>query len=245
MQKLVFILLFLLITVVSKAQLSVGYRYGIGSHGVNFLPEYLETFQIGYVRSSHGLSFTYNNEKNAGFQIELNYAEKGWKEEFENSPDTFYIRDIEYLEIPLFSHFEIGHRMLRPTVVFGPYFGWKLNESYTQNGFDGLLASDLPHYVEEIRSLDFGIKVGVGLKLNLGRFAVFGEVRYDLEMVGSRDIFSDKPSFIISEKTEEISISRLTEISGVFGIMWHILPQKEKTVGEGYTPKEDVYLNDY
>lgn len=238
MQKNLIILILLFVSVHAFSQMSIGYRYGIGSHGAYFEPTTLQTYQVGYTRASHGLVFIYNSEKNVGLQIEANYAQKGWREESKTSVDTFYTRNLDYLEIPFYSHFEIGHGMLRPTINVGPYIAWQLNDSYDQHGFEDQLENSFyEHYDQETRTFGYGIKAAVGLRLHLGKISIFGEARYDIEIAGSRDIFIDRP--------DDIKASRLTEISGVFGIQWNIVPQKESEIKEGYKPKEDIYLNDY
>ncbi len=235
MQKTLIIILLIITSLSVKSQLSVGYRYGMGTHGVNLDPGSLEKYQTSYNRSSHGLIFTYNNMNNAGIQLEVNFAKKGWKEVIDSVPGSFFTRDLDYIEIPVYSHFEIGHRMLRPVIIAGPYLAWQINDSWESNGFDDQLANkNYPHYTQETRKLDFGLKIGAGLRLNIGkRFAVFGEVHYDLEIAGGRDIFIERP--------EDIYVSRLTETSGVFGILWHIMPQKKQEELKGYKPKENLY----
>lgn len=238
MQKTIWFCTFLLISISSFSQFSVGYRYGIGSHGINLEPDY--PFHVPYIRSSQGLIVTYNNENNAGLQLEINYAQKGWREEDTISSEIYFQRDLDYIEVPVYAHFEIGKKMLRPVVIMGPYIAFQINDSYDHNGYDKYFTQDIyANYPQnqDTRTFDYGIKLGGGLRLNIKRFAVFGEVHYDLEMAGGRDVFIDRP--------DRISVSRLSEISGVFGVMWHIVPQKQKKANEGYTPKEDLYLNDF
>ncbi len=235
MQKTLLIILLIITSLSVKSQFSVGYRYGIGTHGVNLEPPTLKKYQTNYTRSSHGLVIAYNNMNNAGIQLEINFAQKGWKEVIDTVPDSFFTRNLDYIEIPIYSHFEIGHRMLRPTILFGPYIAWQINDFWKSNGFDDQFTNDnYPHYTLETRKLDFGLKIGAGLRLNINkRFAVFAEVHYDLEIAGGRDIFIDRP--------DNITVSRLTETSGVFGILWHIKPQKKQEELKGYTPKENLY----
>lgn len=216
------------------AQLSVGIKGGYGSHGVHFEPPSLEANQVAYGLMNYGFVLAFNNKLNSGLQMELNYAQKGWREEL-TTPDSFFIRTINYLEMPIFSHFEIGHGPLRPVILAGFYFGLKMNESADSNNYTDITsASSYNPYYQEIRDLDFGIKLGIGLRYNINsRMAIFSEVRYDVQIAGGRDIFIDRPN--------GIQASRLKEIGGVFGILWHIIPQEKNVIKKGYTPKEDLY----
>jgi hypothetical protein len=56
-------------------------------------------------------------------------------------------------------------------------------------------------------------------------------------MAGGSNIFADNPN--------EISASRLKELSGSFGILWNIKLQKKKIVKEGYEPTKDFIEEDY
>lgn len=221
------------------SQFSVGYRFGIGNHGVNFEPGTLEKNQKPYLRSSHGIVVVFNNMNNAGLQLEVNFAQKGWFEKIDTLENTFFKRQIDYIEIPIYSHFEIGRRMLRPIIIAGPYLGFKTNDKSEYNNFDEQISrTKFNHYIQKVRNIDLGIKAGLGLRLNIGKnLGIFAEVHYDLEIVGGQDIFIEKP--------DKISASRLTEVSGVFGILWHIVPQKKKEKVEGYTPKEHLYDDDF
>lgn len=238
-QKIILIGIIITLPFCSISQLSVGYRFGIGNHGVNFEPGTLEKNQKPYLRSSNGIVIIFNNVNNAGLQLEVNFAQKGWFEKIDSLENAFFKRQIDYIEIPIYSHFEIGRRMIRPIIIAGPYIGFKINDQSTHSNFDQHInRTAFNTYVQKARSVDLGIKAGLGFRVNIGKkLALFGEVHYDLEIAGGQDIFIEKP--------DKISASRLTEISGVFGILWHIIPQKKKQKVEGYTPKEHLYDTDF
>lgn len=221
------------------AQISIGYRAGLGNYGINLEPATLNKYQEPYQRFNHGFVFCYTNEGNAGIQVEVNYAQKGWQEYLSTAQDSFYRRNLDYIEIPIYSHFEMGYKKIRPFINVGPYFAWQINDSYTHYGFDDQLVSEAyVHYKQESNGFDFGLKISVGLRYNItNRLAIYGEATYDLEIAGGKDIFKDRP--------DDISASRLTETSGAFGVLWHIKPQKLKVNKKGYTPKEDLYDVEY
>lgn len=236
MQKYFLLVLITVAAFTTKAQFSVGVRGGFGAHGVYFEHPSMNNFQEPLYKSNAGLVIIYNNDNNTGIQTEINYAQKGWQELPVTKQDSFFYRNINYLEIPFFSHFEIGLGKVRPIIFAGPYFAWKLSEKTDSLYWDHLWypRQKYLHYEQEIRQLDLGIKLGLGLRYNINdRFAIYIDIRYDLQMAGGRDIFIDHPT--------EIQASRLKETSGSFGILWHIIPQKKKEVKKGYVPKENLF----
>jgi len=235
MIKHILVLFFLYSAFLAKAQFSIGIREGYGTNGLYLEPPTLTDFQVDYWQPSTGLVLIFNNNKNAGLQLEINYAQKGWKEHVKEIPGSSYIRSLTYLEVPVFGHWEIGYYKVRPIIFAGPYFAWKLKESSQSTLFDTIFNNAAyNHYYQDIRKLNYGLKVGIGLRYNItNRLAVFVDGRYNLQIAGGRDIFIDRP--------DGIQASRLTEMSGTFGIVWHMIPQKKPEVKEGYTPKEDLY----
>jgi opacity protein-like surface antigen len=236
MQKVILFLLLATITLSVKAQFSVGVRQGYGAHGVYLEPAYIEKYQEPFYKPNTGLVVIFNNTNNTGLQMELNYAQKGWQEEDSTVANSMFSKTINYLEIPFFSHFEIGYGKVRPIIFAGPYLAFKLSETTDSSNFSHIWYEDSPYtqYDQEIKTIDFGIKLGLGLRYNITpRFGIYIDARYDLEIAGGRDIFIDRP--------DDMQASRLKEISGTFGILWHILPQKEKEEKKGYTPKEDLF----
>ena len=236
MQKIFLLIITIVGTLHLYAQFSVGVRQGFGAHGIYLEPPYLEEYQTPYYKLNTGLVVVYNNTENTGLQVEFNYAQKGWQEQDTTLESSYFKKNINYLEVPFFSHWEIGYGKVRPIIFAGPYLAWKLSEDIESENFSHIWfeGSSYNHYEQEIKNLDFGIKLGLGLRYNItNRFGIYIDARYDLQIAGGRDIFIDRP--------DKIQASRLKEISGTFGILWHIIPQKKKEVTKGYTPKQNLY----
>ncbi|MDA3891700.1 MAG: porin family protein [Salinivirgaceae bacterium] len=240
-----------------KAQFSVGARGGFGAHGAYFEHPSLNNYQEPYYKANGGLVIIYNNDQNVGIQTEINYTQKGWQEidtsftlisynpELQRidttKPDSYFHRNINYLEVPFFSHWEIGYGKIKPIIFAGPYLAWKLSESRDSSNFSHIWHPNhkYKHYEQKIRDLDFGIKFGLGLRYDITEWlGIYIDVRIDLQVAGGRDIFIDHPVGVYPYR---IQASRLKETSGTFGILWHIIPQKKKEIKEGYTPKEHLY----
>jgi hypothetical protein len=216
----------------AKAQFSIGARVGYGAHGIHLEPPSLEKYQTSFLLPNGGLVLAFNNKMNAGLQAEIIYAQKGWKDVDDSIPEYFYSRTINYLEVPFFGHWEIGRGAVRPVILVGPYVAFKLSESADSNNF--IHQTEYDQYHQAIRNVSWGIKTGLGLRYNINqRMAIFAEARYDIQVAGGRDIFIDRPN--------GIQASRLKELSGTFGILWHMIPQQKKEEKEGYVPKENLY----
>ena len=235
MRKQIVLLVLMLIIVTAKAQFSIGYRQNIANHGIYLEPPSLELFQAKNIKPSFGLVISYINMNNAGIQAEINYAQKGWREVDDSTAGSFFERNINYLEIPVLTHFEIGSGKVRPVILAGPFIAFKLSESSNSENFDRLFTQNAAynHYEESVQSINIGIKAGLGLRYNISdRFGVYVEGIYTIDMAGGTDVFKDQP--------KGIKASRLKELGGSIGFLWHIIPQKEPKAVDGYTPKEDL-----
>ena len=215
-------------------QLSVGVRAGFGSYGAYFEPPSLVGRQVNLYEPNFGLVAVYNNMHNAGIQLEVNYAIKGWREKEKECDTVRYKREITYLEIPLMTHFEIGRSWFRIFGIFGPYVAFKQSEKETILNYEALIAQN-PYdmYHQSIRKIDFGNKVGLGFRIDANtRFSVLADVRYDLQVAGGQNIFKKQPNMI--------QASRLSELSCSLSLIFNILPQRTEEVKEYYVPKEGM-----
>ena len=218
----------------ATAQMSVGLRAGYGVFGAHFEPPALTGIQEPLYEPNFGIVAIFNDKSNAGIQVEVNYAVKGWRD-WDREADTIeYKRELTYIEIPLMTHFEIGRGWFRIYGVVGPYIAFKQNETVTSRNFDAYIASS-PYdlYNQKVRKIDLGNKAGLGFRINIGqRFSIFADARYDLQVAGGQNIFKKQPN--------GIQASRLSEIGGSVGLVFNILPQRTEVVKEYYVPKEGM-----
>ena len=218
----------------ATAQLSVGLRAGYGAFGAHFEPPALTGNQEPLYEPSFGIVGIFNDKSNAGIQVEVNYAVKGWRDQDKDIDTIEYKREITYIEIPLMTHFELGRSWFRIYGVVGPYIAFKQNETVTSRNFDTYIAGN-PYdlYDQKVRKIDFGNKAGLGFRINIGqRFSIFADARYELQIAGGQNIFKKQPN--------GIQASRLSEIGGSVGVVFNILPQRTDVVKEYYVPKEGI-----
>ena len=238
LSKKILLFIILLSAQAAMAQLSVGVHAGYGSYGVNFEPPSLNGNQVHLYEPYFGLVGVFNNQNNFGVQLEVNYTVKGWREEDEDIPNSEYKREITYLEIPFMTHFELGKKNLRLYAIFGPYVAFKQDEKTSSKNYDAVMQHPQYNpYIQTIRDIDFGNKLGGGIRYNIGKFSVFADVRYDLEIAGGQNIFKKQP--------DKIQVSRLKELSGSVGILFNIRKQKVEEEKEYYVPKEGMMNEEF
>ena len=63
------------------------------------------------------------SEPHIGFQVELNYTQKGWKMD-----SVGYSRRINYVSIPIMTHINIGKKAIRFILNLGPEFAYQISE---------------------------------------------------------------------------------------------------------------------
>ena len=234
MRRLLFSILAVFTAATSWGQLSFGVRAGFGSYGADFEPPSLTRNQVPLYEPSFGFVGIFNDKSNAGVQVEVNYAIKGWHERDKDDSNMEYKRELSYLEIPVMTHFEIGRSWFRVYGLIGPYIAFKQSEKETIKNYDEYIyfsPNDLYH--QKVRDIDFGNKVGLGFRINFcTRFSFFPDVRYDLEVAGGQNNFKKQPN--------GIQASRLTELGGSIGLVFNLRSQKTTEEKEYYVPKEGI-----
>lgn len=101
-----------------------GIRQGINYTTVSFSPGVSQSITLGY---SGGLVYKYQNQKRVGLQVELNYTQKGWTENFDTVSNS-YSRKMDYIELPFMTHIVLGKNNLKFYVNLGTTFGYLLSE---------------------------------------------------------------------------------------------------------------------
>lgn len=152
--------------------ISVGVRGGADMSKVFFYPSVEELFNFG---ATSGVTFRYIEERHFGLIAELNFSQRGWREDFEDAP-YHYSRTFNYLQLPILAHIYFGRRG-KFFINLGPEFGLLLGESTNAN-FDPLQIATLPDFpyrnrmnsqlTEKAHSkFDYGITAGLGGEFSL------------------------------------------------------------------------------
>ena len=139
-----------------------------------------------------GLSIRYTSEKYFSMicaaQLEVNYSQRGWEEEFDKELPYTFTRTLNYIEVPFLAHLAWGQEPhgLQFFINLGPQLGFFLGDEEEYGG--GLdpatrLESIRPIYGKEVENkFEYGIAGGAGLewKTKAGNFFVEGRYYYGL-----------------------------------------------------------------
>ena len=113
-----------------KQELSVGASFGMNFSSISFAPKVNQKMKQGY---QGGVTLRWITENHLGLQAELNYAQQGWEEEFEEQPEYQYSRTINYVELPFLTHIYFGGNRFKFFFNLGPKIGYALSESTVSN----------------------------------------------------------------------------------------------------------------
>jgi len=192
-----FISIFFIVTISSIhafGQFSIGLQGGANLSKMDFTnnPEYRFTeinFSQGFIG---GIVLQFLGDKHAGVQFEFNFSQRGWVENDTTGTNNLkYKNHMQYLELPILTHVNIGGGKFRGLLNLGPYIGYALNRTITitdvNTGTDESVDYTFDNEVDN--QLDFGLLVGGGFEYrsSFGKFAA--EARYT---VGLGDIDKDK-----------------------------------------------------
>ena len=174
-----------------RSNLAVGVNVGMNMTKVDFSPRIKQKSHNGM---AFGVTARYMCEKYfnmmCGIQAEINYTQRGWKEDIDDGSDNTYSRTMNYIEVPLLAHLAFGKDALDKGVKFfinmGPQVAYFLSEkekmseewnpAYRPNGVN----QQYGKWVEN--KFDYGILGGMGLELSTkaGHFLLEGRYYYGL-----------------------------------------------------------------
>ena len=197
-----------------RNRFELGVAGGMNINSMEFQPSIRQKFLNGW---GGGLNLRYTSEKYFSMicatQLEINFSQRGWEEDFDDGTNNSYSRVLNYVEIPIFAHLSWGkeERGFQFFLNLGPQFGFLLNdkEYYTGNwAIEERPISLIPIYGKKIEhKFDYGIAGGLGVewKTKAGNFFVEGRYYYALG-----DIFGNS-------KTDDFGRSASTTIYARLG----------------------------
>jgi len=176
-----------------KTELYIGAKGGMTFSKVRFYPNVIESFEMG---NSGGIMFRLISEPHIGFQVEVNYAQKGWKED-----SIGYSRRLNYISIPIMTHINMGSKAFRFTLNLGPEVAYMISEEEKFTSPAAVLTTD-PGYRAYIgkptdTQLDFLFTAGIGMEYHLkrgGAFSLEGRAYYSLPNLFNPDNYPYKVS---------------------------------------------------
>ncbi|MCK5280151.1 MAG: PorT family protein [Cyclobacteriaceae bacterium] len=184
-KKLLLFLLFLFFLNDASAQFSIGVQGGSNLSKMDFTnnPEYRFT-EVNYTQGFiGGIVIQYLNEKHAGVQAEFNYTQRGWNENDTTAGNNLKFKNqVNYIEMPILTHVNIGGGKLRGLFNIGPYIAYALSakKSVEDLNSGSEESADYTFNSDTDNRLDFGLLVGGGFeyRFSFGKFAA--EARYTI-----------------------------------------------------------------
>lgn len=175
-----------------KTQFNFGISGGAVFSEVDFVRRIAQITTQGI---SAGISAKFVSEKHLGVLAELNYTQRGWTEDFSDSPDLnpdfSYNRTLNYIELPLLTHIYFGDKV-RFILNIGPQISYLLNDKGNMNDalsnhINGVLTED-PNspigiqYKSIDNKFDYGLIGGLGIEFNtpVGSFDLQGRYYFGL-----------------------------------------------------------------
>ncbi|KAA6306261.1 hypothetical protein EZS27_042084, partial [termite gut metagenome] len=92
-----------------RNNLAVGFNGGVNFNSISFIPRIKQNTMTDF---NGGLTIRYISEKYmaliCGIQTEVNYTKRGWNELIEDESGETYSRNMNYIEIPILTHWGFG-----------------------------------------------------------------------------------------------------------------------------------------
>ena len=205
-------------TLVTQSQIVITtpYEYAFGVSGggafssVAFTPRVLQKMKPGITFGFTGLM---NMGKNMGLQLELNYAQQGWKEKYEDENgkpirEFHYDRLLNYIQLPFYTRvqFPLAGDHVRGYFIGGPQIGYMIDESTDENLHGATHGREsTQHNMPVEKKFEWGLSGGFGIEIRtgIGRFLLEGRYLYSLGDVYNtrrKDYFSKASGQTITAK---------------------------------------------
>lgn len=175
---------------------SLGVKGGATFSEMAWSPSVRQAFTSGFTT---GIVARYTEEKYFGLIAELNFTQRGWKEDLPPETGLTYSRLFSYVELPVMTHIYFGSRKFRGFVNLGPQVGYMTGDRISAN-FDYSDVASVLNYPENHRTdqldmkparrFDYGIVGGAGFEARMaGRHSVVVEGRF---YYGLANVFPSK-----------------------------------------------------
>jgi hypothetical protein len=182
-----------------RNNLAVGFNGGVNFNNITTIPRIKQSTMKDF---NGGITIRYISEKYmaliCGIQAEVNYTKRGWKELIEDESGDTYSRNMNYVEVPILTHWGFGKE--KRVMVFlnlGPQVAYLLNEK--ENMSDPWHPGYRPvneQYGKTVdKKFDYGITGGGGLEVRtkIGNFLIEGRYYYalsDFYNITKKDFFN-------------------------------------------------------
>jgi hypothetical protein len=128
---------------------------------------------------SGGVFFKAQAGEIVSIQPEILYAQRGGTTKADNDPDGLSL-NVDYLQVPLLikAQIPVGDAFF-PFLYAGPYGAFELDNNFNATGFDGAISFNDE---ADVNDFDFGAALGGGFDIQVQRFFLGFDLRYDIGM---------------------------------------------------------------
>jgi len=143
-----------------------------------------------------------------GLQLELNYTQEGWDEEYEDEPDYHYSRRFNYLHLPFLTRVQFGGKSVKGFINAGPRIGYLLSESTDSNLGEATPGKvNAQHDMPVENRFEWGICGGAGIEIRTGIGFFLLEGRY---FYSFGDVYSTRRQDYFSKASTQSIIAKLS-----------------------------------
>lgn len=147
----------------------IGAKGGIIFSRVKFKPSVEQNLFQG---NTGGLILRMISEPHVGIQMEFNYLQKGWEEKPLTGMTQNYSHQLNYFEIPIMTHANLGTKAFRFTLNVGPTVAFLLSDSQGMNPAEPAIPAQpvIAYWGKPIDSkIDFLFTGGVGSEYHFSK----------------------------------------------------------------------------
>ena len=205
-----------------QAEISLGVHAGVMASTIDFYPKmpYMTPLtKACLLVPNGGIVFRYSKHKYCGFQVELNYMQRGWAENGSDSTANIsYRRRLHYLELPFLMHVYVGRKTVRGFIVLGPQIGYCIKD---EGGSGEKQTGEVHQYEPITHPFDWGVAGGLGMMIytkNAGIYQLEARFNYSLGTI------------FASTATDYFKKSHPMNLSINIGWLWEFKPKPLKKV---------------
>ncbi len=178
--------------------LNIGLKGGVTLPNVFLTQETLTQEDLDattFLRYTGGVAVQFFVEKNFGLQVELNYTERGWKQNFGSranpNPPEVYEVELDYIELPILAHAYLGRKNLRLFLNAGVYVAYLFDHKVTRTAVE-----EDDERIDQLydarfqNNMDLGVRGGGGFEIvtRAGIFQVEGSFSWGFISVLDKDL---------------------------------------------------------
>lgn len=159
-----------------KPHFHIGGHAGVAMSQQSFNPSIEQKFHQGITM---GISAMWAEERHVGIRAELNLTQRGWTEDFTETPQFSYSHTLTYLELPIMTHIFFGGRKVKGFFNLGPQLCYMIGDNVDTN-FDTSQMGSTEGFPTANRTIeqmkmdistrfDYGICAGAGVRFTIKR----------------------------------------------------------------------------